>query len=115
MGGFQVSHDEPGTSLADQLAELEVVEADDTNYLPAGDFLRLPDGSRNYSSLLVKIKEQRKVRLSNVASPTVHSLPSPKPSVPQLSGQFVHAARYRSLPASRFETRLTRNRLLESS
>jgi hypothetical protein len=107
-----LSHDEQGTSLADQLAELEVVgnaaeasSADESNFLPSGDLLRLPDGSRNFSSLLVKIKEQRQVRVSHPVSPT--ALPvnpvSSRTAVPQLTGQFVHAARYRSLPASRFE------------
>ena len=33
-----MSHDEPGTSLADQLAQLEVIEeeANESNYLPTG-------------------------------------------------------------------------------
>ena len=75
---------------------MEDDQVDETGFLPPGELLKVhPDEPRNFSKLLVKIHEQR------------HILQKSKPTsaVPQLAGHFVHAARYRSLPASRFEDR----------
>ena len=86
-----VSHDEQGTALADQLAELEDVgddQVDETEFLPPGDLLKVhPDEPRNFSKLLVKIHEQRHITQKS----------KPTSVVPQLSGHFVHASRYRRL------------------
>lgn len=110
-----LSHDEQAPSLEDQLVELEsaVDVANESNFLPSGDFLKVednthtstPSGGRNFSRILVKIKEQRQVKTSATTTSTTTPTTIRPSAVRQLSGHFVSAAsRHRSLPASRFDS-----------